>query len=139
MGNIETVDIGDMAIEVTDLIQRNVNDRSLRRWIMPDFSTTTDSDDVVAAVIMMGTLQKCFNYKMTMMCGIPTVTLLGERSDWESLLSKIEKLDGFGIEPPLWASRLRPVLKAFVACFDTPNASSVREFWNKCPSPSADY
>ena len=43
---------------MTSLIEENVNDPELRAWIMPDFSTTTESDRVVAAIPMMGSLQE---------------------------------------------------------------------------------
>ena len=40
------------------LLEENAVDTGLRGWIMPDFSTTTRDDRVVAGVLMMGTLQK---------------------------------------------------------------------------------
>lgn len=132
VGTIDTADFGRMAIWMTDLIQKNVVDPDLREWIMPAFSTTTQSDRIVAAILMMGTLQEYFDFKMSLLCGIPTVTLLGQRSDWALLLSKIEKLRLYGAEPAHFATLLKPVLSAFVASFDTPNSPDVLKFWNKC-------
>lgn len=57
VGNIHSVDFGELAIRMTSLIEENVNDPELRAWIMPDFSTT-ESDRVVAAIPMMGSLQE---------------------------------------------------------------------------------
>ncbi|KAJ5438756.1 uncharacterized protein N7458_009754 [Penicillium daleae] len=45
---------------------------------------------VVAAVIMIVTRS-----------GIPSVTLLGERSDWDNLLAKLDEMHTFGEEPRL--------------------------------------
>ena len=63
---------------MNDMIAKNIVDPELREWILPSFSTTTETDRIVAAVMMMGTLQKFFNFKLTQFCGLPSVTLLGE-------------------------------------------------------------
>ena len=34
-----------------------VVDKELRNWILPDFSTTTENDTIVSAVMMMSTLK----------------------------------------------------------------------------------
>jgi Domain of unknown function (DUF4419) len=65
---------------------------------------------------------------MMMMCGLPSVTLEGERSDWVNLLNRVEKLDSFGEEPKVWAGLLRPVLSRFVSSFD---GSPDLDFWGK--------
>ncbi|QKX60434.1 uncharacterized protein TRUGW13939_07579 [Talaromyces rugulosus] len=130
-GTLETADFGAMALQMTQLIEENVVDE-LRRWIMPDFSSTTKSDSVVAAALMMGTLQKYFSYGFHLLCGIPSVTLLGERQDWLSLVKKLDKLHQFGDEPARFAQLLRPILNHFVQSFDSPESPDVLSFWNKC-------
>ena len=55
---------------------------------------------------------------MSLACGIPFVTLEGEKSDWENILLRIEKLKEFGPEPEAWARLLRPILTRFVQAFD---------------------
>lgn len=128
---IDTVDFGPIAVKMTRLIEQNVRDPELRTWIMPDFSTTTKSDRVVASVLMMGTLQKYFTYKMTMCCGIPSVTLLGEKADWQALLQKLHKIPELGTEPALFAKLLKPVLERFVRSFDSPTDAATIDFWNR--------
>jgi len=61
-------------------------------------------------------------------CGIPSITLLGEKSDYESLLSRISKLSTFGQEPYVLSRLLTPILTQFVNVFDEP---PVLEFWKK--------
>ncbi|KAJ5899883.1 hypothetical protein N7495_004627 [Penicillium taxi] len=117
---------------MTKAIEKNVVDEELRTWIMPDFTTTTESDKVVAAVLMMGSLQKYFSYEAMMLCGIPSVTLLGERGDWVVLVKKLEKLHQLGDEPARFAQLLRPILNNFVASFDDPESSDVLDFWSRC-------
>ena len=53
-----------------------------------------------------------------MTCGIPSVTILGTKADWEDILSRIDKLDTFGEEPAEWAQCLRAVVRRFVGAFD---------------------
>ncbi|KAJ5105007.1 hypothetical protein NUU61_002354 [Penicillium alfredii] len=132
VGTIHSVDVGKLAIQLTEKIQENVLDPELRAWLIPAFSTTTRSDEVIAAVLMMGTLQKYFSYKMCLMCGIPTVTLLGERDDWEKLLAKLDKLRELGKEPTQFADLLGPVLQGFVMSFDDPSSPTTYNFWNRC-------
>jgi Domain of unknown function (DUF4419) len=62
------------------------------------------------------------------LCGLPSVTLDGERSDWVNLLNRIEKLDSFGEEPKAWAALLRPILSRFVSSFD---GRPDLDFWGK--------
>jgi len=69
-----------------------------------------------------------FGYTMTTRCGIPSITLLGEKSDYESLLSRLSKLSTFGQEPHVLSRLLTPILTHFVNVFDTP---PVPEFWDK--------
>ncbi|KAF1969317.1 hypothetical protein BU23DRAFT_601670 [Bimuria novae-zelandiae CBS 107.79] len=69
--------------QMADLIHKNIKDAELRDWIMPNFTTTTDTDKVAASIIMMGTMQKYFVYHAEETCGIPSVTLLGEEKDWQ--------------------------------------------------------
>lgn len=63
-----------------------------------------------------------------MFCGIPSVTLEGEKTDWEKLLSRTNKLAEFGAEPEAWARLLRPILTRFVQAFD---GQPDIDFWAK--------
>lgn len=72
----------------------------------------------MAAALMMGAMQKYFSYGMALMCGIPSVTLLGEREDWEKILDRLNILSEFSDEPTIFAELLRPVLRNMVATFD---------------------
>jgi hypothetical protein len=77
---------------MTRLIEENIKDPSLREWILPSFTTTTKVDQTVAAILMMATLQKYFTFGCGTCCGLPSVTLLGQQSDWESWHPKLNVL-----------------------------------------------
>ncbi|KAK8050088.1 hypothetical protein PG994_011818 [Apiospora phragmitis] len=115
---IDKPDFGSMCRNMTKLIEQNIVDPKLRAWVLPSFTTTTPTDETVAAVLMMGTLQKYFEYRFDpCSCGTPSVTLLGEKSDYEDILQRIEKLKEYGEQPTRWYGLLRPVLKYMAATF----------------------
>jgi hypothetical protein len=125
-------DMGLMCRNMTKLIDENIVDEKLREWILPSFTTTTINDEVVAAVIMMGTLQRYFEYVFdASCCGIPRVTLLGELSDWEDIQRRIEKLSEYGEEPSRFCELLRPILQYMILSFKTPEDPAVVDFWSK--------
>jgi hypothetical protein len=65
------------------------------------------------------------------MCGIPRVTLEGEKEDWENILTRLEKLKEYGDETTAWYHLLVPVISRFVGAFDSPDAEENIEFWQK--------
>jgi hypothetical protein len=131
VGTVDSVDFGALAERMTHLIQENVIDPDLREWIIPDFSTTTNSDRVVASVLMMGMLQKFFTYKMMFYCGIPSVTLLGTKEDWMEIERRLSKLESLGVEAAHFATLLRPILRHFILSFVEPESPVVKDFWSK--------
>ncbi|KAJ7627050.1 hypothetical protein FB45DRAFT_1059895 [Roridomyces roridus] len=130
-----SADFGDMARQMVDLIDKNVVDPTLREWVLPKFTTTTQNDTTVAAIITMSTLKAYFSFAMgTTGCGIPRVTLEGEKSDWVDMLHRIEKLKEYGIEAITWYHLLRPVLSRFAAAFDDPMPIANSDFWQRVTS-----
>lgn len=130
-GSMGNYDWTEFAHKTNDLLAQNVNDPELRNWIMHSFSTTTPTDRVVSAIVMMGALQKYFSYTACFECGLPSVTLLGTRADWQSLLLALDKIPSFGMEATEWYNLLVPVCRHFVATFDEPNSRAVKSFWNR--------
>ena len=125
------VDFGKISYKFTELLGENIKDPSLREWVLPTFTTTTKVDQAVASILMMATFQKYFTYSVSIRCGLPSVTLLGQKSDWEKLALKIERLPSFGEEPKTWYGLLKPVLSRFVTSFDSPDAAETKDFWQK--------
>ncbi|OTA95151.1 hypothetical protein M434DRAFT_29187 [Hypoxylon sp. CO27-5] len=127
--DLEGADHGKLAFAMTKLMQENVRDEGLQQWILPAFTTTTKVDQAVASIIFMGTMQKYFTYSWGTRCGIPSVTLLGEESDWAKIRERAERLATFGSEASRWLRLLRPVLDGFVASFRDPDGEAARRFW----------
>ena len=82
---------------------------------------------------MMSTLKAYFSYGVGICCGIPSVTLEGEKDDYTSILQRLNKLDEFGEEPTIFARLLRPVLREFIAVFDAvgTKGGANLDFWGK--------
>ncbi|KAF8063403.1 hypothetical protein FPV67DRAFT_241690 [Lyophyllum atratum] len=132
VSTLDQVNFGDLAIQMTGQIDMNVKDKSLSSWVLPNFSTTTPNDIVVCSALIMSTLKEYFRYVMMLGCGIPFITLEGTQADWQSILTRIDKIPEFGEEPKEWAQMLRVILKRFVRAFDTsrpPRAD--KEFWER--------
>ncbi|KAF9529371.1 hypothetical protein CPB83DRAFT_875519 [Crepidotus variabilis] len=110
-----------------------VVDKDLKDWILPNFSTTTNNDTVIFAVIMMSTMKAYFKYLFLIECGLPSVTLLGTKSDWESLYSRLDKLYTFGAEPAAFTTMLKPILSRFVQAFTNAETDAVQDtdFWSR--------
>lgn len=127
---VDQLDFASVADEMTHLIAKNVVDPGLRDWVMPSFSTTSDSDKVVGAILFMGAMQKYFSYGVRVVCGIPSVTLLGEAEDWKDILARIDKIELLGEQAVQFAQMLRPIVKHMVLSFESPESFEVIEFWN---------
>ncbi|KAI0703656.1 hypothetical protein C8T65DRAFT_696695 [Cerioporus squamosus] len=123
-------DFGMLARKMSLKIRENVVDSTLVEWILPDFTTTTLHDRAVCSIIMMATLKEYFTYSMGETCGIPSVTLEGERSDWVDIYRRLDRLYELGDEPSVWAEMLRPILRRFICAFDgDPDV----KFWDTSP------
>lgn len=88
--------------DITEQMQEQILDKVLGDWVMPDFTTTTENDRVVASVTFMGAMSAYFDYGGRTGCGLPSVTLMGEQRDWETILEKLEKVKTLGDEPTQW-------------------------------------
>ena len=130
-GDRFSVDYGLFARKMSDLIDKNVVDPELRSWALPAFSTTTEHDKIVASVLLMGMTQKYFTFKCTILCGLPSVTLLGEKADWSRLYDRLAKLEEYGKEPSDFARMLRPVISRFVRSFEKPTSAETTQFWQQ--------
>ncbi|PFH48075.1 hypothetical protein AMATHDRAFT_49825 [Amanita thiersii Skay4041] len=111
-----------MSRRMTGLMERKIVDPKLREWIMPKFSTTTETDTTIYAIIMMCAMKKYFDSRFGLRCGIPQVTLEGTKGDWESILLRIEKLKEYGDDASNLYKLLHPVIS------DSPDNL---DFWNQ--------
>ena len=131
LANSDTFDWAQFPLQISDMIKQSVRDPHLREWIVPNFPTTTSTDQVVASIAMMSTLQSYFNYSCRLRCGIPSVTLEGTQADWKDILIRSRRFKDFGPAAEEWLSLLTPVLSRCHAAFIDPTASENIDFWQK--------
>ena len=85
---------------------------------------------------MMATWKPYFREEFYAICGIPSVTLHGTKSDWEHILQMIEKLKEFErVELTMWYHLLQPVLSRFVKAWDDPDGEWNKQFWGRVATP----
>jgi len=82
-------------------------------------------------MVLMSTMKAYFDFTCCITCGIPQVTLEGEKEDWEALLKKLEKLKEYGLETIAWYHLLVPVISRFVRAFEEPESRENIDFWGK--------
>jgi hypothetical protein len=128
---IETINVGAIAQQLAWMVKQKLKDPGIATTLLPEFTTTTPHDRATAAMVFLGTMQEYFGYGIRMGCSFPSVTLLGERSDWADML---ERVAWFGTidhdDATEWTTRLTKVLEYMVGSFDRPEHTDVRDFWN---------
>jgi hypothetical protein len=123
------LDVADMAQKFAGLIKEKIVDPEVCDWLLPTFTTTTDNDMAISSMVLMASMKEYFKYVMVCGCGFPSVTLLGEASDWQMILERLDKFAQYGEEPTAWSNLLRPVIKRFIATFSTPESEELKQFW----------
>jgi hypothetical protein len=90
-----------------------------------DFTTTTVVEKVASEITIMESMKAYFEYiVMSILCGIPEVTLLGTTEDWQKILDKTKRLGRY--ELTWWIEELEPVLQEFV---NASRGTINKEFW----------
>ncbi|TVY73418.1 hypothetical protein LSUE1_G005040 [Lachnellula suecica] len=133
-----TLGFAQFALAMADELQKHIIDEDLKEWVMPDFTTTTEHDKVVASIVFMGSMSKYFFMEGATGCGLPSVTLLGTKEDWERMLQKFDKIPSLGEEPTKWHALLVPVLKRFVETFTSPDSQRQKISGKRSSTTAAD-
>jgi|GEM_PF-385368 len=101
--------------QFTELISINTG-KDLIDTLTADFSTTTIVERVSSQLTIMNAMKSYYRYKSEIICGIPAITILGERADWLKIIEKIKILGQYEFE--WWVNEILPILKEFVNVFD---------------------
>jgi len=141
-GSLYTADYNDLIRQTSDLINKYTKD-NIREWIEPNFSTTTSTTKIVGKAVLMGAMKEFFEYKWSLRCGLPKVTLEGTLDDWQLVYNKVAKLESFGVkELTEWMKVLQLVLKEFVNSYRAAKSPEKycgkvdKDFWNRVATKS---
>jgi len=78
-------------------IAKNIKDPSVRKWVVPDFSTTTPTERVVGSVVLMTAMKTYFDYEISAGCDLPSVSILGTPEDWKEIRFRAERFKEFDL------------------------------------------
>ena len=106
----------------------------LYQLMICDFSTTTPIARTVSQVVMLDALQQYFDYRVSFICGIPTITVKGSVHDWITIRERVDVMAGFHLE--WWTDRLKPICDGFI---DTATGHPSQTFWRHIFSPKEVY
>ena len=121
--------------DMTDLIQSNIKVEKYVNTIRSDFTTSTETHQIVSEITVMSSMQEFFEYCMGTDCDIPSVELEGTEDDWLKLKSKVLELkkilqsidSSIGLTQAWWT-------KIEVICdksIDTYRGNGDKNWWSK--------
>ena len=101
--------------EFAEQIRGYIGDQNYNSMIL-QFSTTTPVTQAAQEVALMDCMKSYFDYLARTMCGIPQITLEGERNDWQIVLDKANDLAKYDFG--WWTGELTILLQEFVNVWD---------------------
>lgn len=135
---LEVTEIGQelwpQFIQTFSSLIREASDPVLHETLICDFSTTSPAIRTASEVAIMDAYERYFRYQLVCICGIPEITVTGTPEDWRRMQERVEVLATYELER--WVSRLRPILREFVA---TAEGKPDPDFWKAIYKPQPVY
>ena len=95
------------------------------RWCDVAFSTTKVDDILIRNALVLASQQEFYSYKVSTLCGIPEVTLLGTADDWLDLVETLGQMPTLpDIMLPIWKQDVIQVVLNMM--------EGTEEFWQSC-------
>ncbi len=108
--------------------------KNFHSFFVPTFSTTTREIKTAYEITLMHSFKKAFTYVGESGCGIPSITLTGNRHDWVSIQSRLGMLTELGMND--WRLELEPIIAEFISVYD---GKINTEFWQNIYKNMMDY
>ncbi|KAN0031309.1 hypothetical protein ACTA71_010398 [Dictyostelium dimigraforme] len=141
-GTLMTANYEQLTKSMTQEIEKNIKDPSIKEWAIRPFSTSTPNDTMAASIALMATVKNFFEFKMSLMCGLPEVTIQGTNGDWIDVKNRIEKLKEFDITSNVdgevmkrWTEMLSPIIDKII---DSVNGKPDTQWWNRIANQESD-
>jgi len=107
-------------------------------FFVPEFSTTNKIHTTTYQITLLHTYKKTFKYVGESGCGIPYISLTGEKADWEWIEQNLDKLDDFGLSD--WKNELKPVIREFINVYEHKiNKAFWQDFYKNMTEYNAYY
>lgn len=131
MGTLRNANYSLLSKMMSEQIGQNIKDPSVKDWVIPRFTTTTDNDVVCGSIVLMATTQAYFAYRFHLCCGLPQVTLEGTVDDWKEIEKRAERLVEFD-NPDKHLSRWYPLLQDVLSNFTKSSKGEPDlKWWNR--------
>lgn len=133
IGSADTYDWSKVVKLLSNLVEDNVKDKNIINTMTNDFTTTTNVTYTVSRLSILKSMEKYFSYKMSFLCGIPSVELKGTKEDWIKIRTKLFNVSSYKAKSDKneslskWVSSLYYVIDKFIDLFD---GIENKEFWN---------
>lgn len=99
-----------------------------------NFSTTTPTIRTASQVVMLDAFQQYFDYEVSCICGIPTITVKGTVQDWVTIRARVDVMAAYHLE--WWTDRLKPICDGII---DTVEGHPSEAFWKHIYNPKEHY
>lgn len=130
LGDRFSADWPAFIVDFNKQIKENLVDEDMHRWLIPAFTTTTETDVIAAGACIMGAMKKYFSYEARTRCGLPSITIEGVKEDWVNIREKVKFLATLErTELTRWHNMLIPIIDHFIAAFD--GQIDVPNFWDR--------
>jgi len=103
-------------------------------FFVSEFTTTTAIDQTAYQITLLESYKKAFEYIGETGCGIPSITLEGNKADWQTILKKLDMLNKIGLSN--WAENLKPIIQEFINASD---GKYKKEFWENIYKNASEY
>jgi hypothetical protein len=120
-----------------DELVREIGDGRARLFEC-NFSTSTPTDLLASQVVLLDAYSPYFDYRMSVICGIPRITLTGTPEDWREIEKRLDILDELDLRP--WCARLRPIIREMIATAEgRPNIRLWKRIYNPTDAYGGEY
>lgn len=94
------------------------------KLMSPEFSTTTKIEKAAFEITLMDAMSPYFTYSVSIICGIPEITVEGTVEDWEKIETRIEELNKYKLG--WWADDLKHIISE---CKKASQGEVNKKFW----------
>lgn len=109
--------------DFTKQIQQNIGEDNFKR-ISSNFSQTNPIEQAALNLSIMDAMKEYFTFKVSTLCGISKVRLMGTKEDWVHLADKVKGLAEYDFG--WWVDIVHPILNEFVEAF---SGKVNKRFW----------
>lgn len=88
--------------------------------LVPNFTNTTDIDDLCFNVGLMDSFSTYFDYSVRTRCGIPEIIIEGEIKDWELIKTNLKNITSL-IELEKWYDKVEEIIDKVIEAYSNPD------------------